>query len=174
MNWEAAGAVGEIVGAFAVVLTLIYLAIQIRHSIRATKALVRESATNSMVQDIRATYQDKDLLSAYVKLQNGESLSNTEEYCVRQESAAWLRTYENMHYQYRKGFLDEEEWQGHLHILKLVFQPNPGPGEAKGITDRFDSWPGVYSSEFQELIGAIRAEHEFNRRPQASHNQADA
>ncbi len=32
MNWEAIGALGEIVGALAVVLTLAYLAIQVRHA----------------------------------------------------------------------------------------------------------------------------------------------
>ena len=30
MNWEAAGAIGEIVGAIAVVATLVYLALQLR------------------------------------------------------------------------------------------------------------------------------------------------
>ena len=38
MNWEAIGAVGEIVGALAVFLTLFYLASQIRQSNRATQA----------------------------------------------------------------------------------------------------------------------------------------
>ena len=37
MNWEAIGAIGEIVGAGAVVVTLGYLAVQIRHSMNATK-----------------------------------------------------------------------------------------------------------------------------------------
>ena len=32
MNWEAIGAIGEIVGALAVVLTLGYLANQVRHA----------------------------------------------------------------------------------------------------------------------------------------------
>jgi hypothetical protein len=32
MNWEAIGAVGELVGALAVFATLIYLAVQVRHS----------------------------------------------------------------------------------------------------------------------------------------------
>ena len=32
MNWDAIGAVGEIVGAFAVVVSLIYLALQIRQT----------------------------------------------------------------------------------------------------------------------------------------------
>ena len=38
MNWEAIGAAGEIVGALAVVLTLFYLAAQIRSSTRANRA----------------------------------------------------------------------------------------------------------------------------------------
>ena len=32
MNWEAIGAIGEIVGAVAVVATLAYLAVQLRHN----------------------------------------------------------------------------------------------------------------------------------------------
>ena len=38
MNWEAAGAIGEIIGALAVFLTLIYLALQIRQNTKAVRA----------------------------------------------------------------------------------------------------------------------------------------
>ncbi len=38
MNWEAIGAVGEIVGALAVVLSLIYLAIQVRQNSNMARA----------------------------------------------------------------------------------------------------------------------------------------
>jgi hypothetical protein len=43
MNWEAVGAVGEILGAIAVLVTLIYLATQIKQHTLATRAV-----TNSM------------------------------------------------------------------------------------------------------------------------------
>ena len=36
MNWDAIGAVGEVAGAVAVVITLVYLAIQIKYSKQAT------------------------------------------------------------------------------------------------------------------------------------------
>ena len=36
MNWEAAGVIAEGVGAIAVVLTLVYLAVQVRHARNAT------------------------------------------------------------------------------------------------------------------------------------------
>ena len=41
MNWEAIGAVGEVLGAVAVVLTLIYLSLQIRQNTKAMKGATR-------------------------------------------------------------------------------------------------------------------------------------
>ena len=38
MNWDAVGAIGEIVGALAVVITLVYLAIQVRQNTRHLQA----------------------------------------------------------------------------------------------------------------------------------------
>ena len=36
MSWDAIGALGEIIGATAVILTLVYLASQVRYAKRAT------------------------------------------------------------------------------------------------------------------------------------------
>ena len=54
MNWEAIGAVGEIVGAIAVIATLIYLAIQIKGSARAARSAAVTDATTPM----QAFYQE--------------------------------------------------------------------------------------------------------------------
>ncbi len=40
MNWEAIGAVGETVGALAVLVTLVYLAMQIRQNTKSVQAAV--------------------------------------------------------------------------------------------------------------------------------------
>ena len=45
MNWDAIGAIGEIVGALAVVTSLIYLAVQIRQSNNLARANAHENAT---------------------------------------------------------------------------------------------------------------------------------
>lgn len=44
MNWEAIGAIGEIVGAAAVVFTLAYLAVQIRHNSKLANVTSHERA----------------------------------------------------------------------------------------------------------------------------------
>ena len=54
MNWDAIGAVGEIIGAVAVIATLIYLAIQIRDSARASRSAAVTDATTAM----QAFYQE--------------------------------------------------------------------------------------------------------------------
>ena len=48
MNWDAIGAVGEIVGAAAVIATLIYLGRQIQDSARAARSAAVTDATNAI------------------------------------------------------------------------------------------------------------------------------
>ena len=52
MNWEAIGAIGELVGAAAVIITLIYLASQVRYAKNATldqNRLTRSSAIRDII-----------------------------------------------------------------------------------------------------------------------------
>jgi hypothetical protein len=46
MDWNAIGAIGEIIGALAVFLTLVYLALQIRQNTKAIQASAHSSSTN--------------------------------------------------------------------------------------------------------------------------------
>lgn len=58
MNWEAVGAVGEIVGAAAVVVTLVYLAGQVRQATRATQAASFQAASALEQEFLLAVGQD--------------------------------------------------------------------------------------------------------------------
>ncbi len=50
MNWEAVSAISEIIGAIAVVVSLVYLAIQVRASSKATRASVYMGLHDSQAQ----------------------------------------------------------------------------------------------------------------------------
>lgn len=54
MNWNAIGAIGELIGAVAVIATLIYLAQQIKDSARAARSAAVADATHT----IQALYQE--------------------------------------------------------------------------------------------------------------------
>ena len=63
MNWEAIGAIGEIVGAISVLVTLIFLILQIQQN---TIALQQQSsrASTSSLQQISATMMNPDVAAA--------------------------------------------------------------------------------------------------------------
>lgn len=54
MDWDAVAAIGQAIGAVAVIVTLIYLAIQIRDSARASRSAAVTDATTAM----QAFYQE--------------------------------------------------------------------------------------------------------------------
>ena len=65
MNWGAIGAVGEIIGALAVFLTLVYLAIQIRQNTKSVQASAVD-ASISKVNDVRQSlYENAELSRIY-------------------------------------------------------------------------------------------------------------
>ena len=61
MNWEAIGAVGELLGAAAVVFTLGYLAVQVRHAKTATADQSRLYRANAVQELILQTSRDEEL-----------------------------------------------------------------------------------------------------------------
>ncbi len=66
MNWDAIGAIGEVCGAIAVVVTLVYLAGQLRQNTRALQAASMDSTTQTS-NDIRETiYSDPAVTKLYL------------------------------------------------------------------------------------------------------------
>ncbi len=61
MNWDAIGAVAEVLGATSVLATLIYLTIQVRHSSKTAKAQTFQSLIDSMAQQRNAMYNPQNI-----------------------------------------------------------------------------------------------------------------
>ncbi len=78
MNWEAVGAIGEIVGATAVVATLIYLASQVRHA-RNDQKLASIRNTRSVRKEWAKFLADSPYASTIIaKATAGEELTDEE------------------------------------------------------------------------------------------------
>ena len=81
MNWEAISAVGEIVGAIAVIVTLIYLAMQIKDSARATRSEALTDATTAMQAFYLEVGSSPQVSEIFLDgLTNPESLSTKAQY----------------------------------------------------------------------------------------------
>ena len=79
MNWDAIGAVGEIIGALAVVLTLVYLSIQIKENTRISKSEAYRESTGNW-NDVFKIFLDADselilnALKSYNSLESSQKL----------------------------------------------------------------------------------------------------
>ncbi len=104
MNWEAIGATGELMGAAAVLITLIYLAIQVRQNVKLTKASIRESRTAGSQRVLLAIRDEAEII---VK---SDQRTPAEELRIQQVFSAMFRDWEAYIYQREQGLLDESEW----------------------------------------------------------------
>ena len=82
MNWEAIGAIGEILGAAGVVVTLVYLAYQIRQNtvqleqnILAAKAAAQNASNEALRENRKAIFESVEMSEIYLRgNQNPEEL----------------------------------------------------------------------------------------------------
>lgn len=113
MNWDAIGAVGEVAGAIAVVVTLVYLARQIRHSAEATRIAAYHQGQEqlwSMAATISTSPELANLLASALD-EGFDDLEFVER--VRLESALspLYFGFESMLTLHEQGHIDPELWQ---------------------------------------------------------------
>ena len=72
------GALGEFIGAIAVVATLVYLALQVRQSSKSTESNAIAQAASDHIANVRSLAQDPVLAMAFDKAQRGEDLGEPE------------------------------------------------------------------------------------------------
>ena len=126
MSWEAIGALGEVVGAAAVVISLVYLAGQVRANTNAMKASASFDATHSwatfaemIAQSIYAdpAFQrgEESALArmaakVYDRNSSPEDFTDTERVALGLSHRAIFQKLEGPYFLYRHGYMDAELW----------------------------------------------------------------
>jgi hypothetical protein len=121
MDWEAIGASAEAVGAIAVLMTLVYLAIQTRDNVRIQKAQAIWDAQQSFVE-VNELLGDGGLVSNLVyRAAAGETeFSEYEQYLLHRFVRGWFQRLEAQYALYQAGVLDEEVWQLRRGYAKAI------------------------------------------------------
>ncbi len=113
MNWEAIGAIGEIVGAAGVIATLGYLAIQIRQNTQSVRASAFQEAIRDAARITEHLVHDAELTRIFFAgRRDFEALTREERQRFAVYSTSVFRRYENIIYQARHSNLDPESWEG--------------------------------------------------------------
>ncbi|MGR8949485.1 MAG: hypothetical protein ACU84Q_15675 [Gammaproteobacteria bacterium] len=100
MNWDALGAFAELIAAIGVIVTLGYLAIQIRNSAMVDRANIRANLTQGSMNVISHAKQDAEI---FIKTNNGETLTDVERMRLTMFHRMAFRNYENYAYQHKLG-----------------------------------------------------------------------
>ena len=119
MNWEAIGAVGEIVSALAVLITLAYLSVQIKQNSRTQKAQTHQQLAHDRGQNLRSFLDNKELRDAVRKASSGQSVTEDERAILYWFTTIAVRNYENELYQHSQGMIDDSELEIQRGLLNL-------------------------------------------------------
>ena len=120
------GALGEFVGAIAVVVTLVYLAVQVRHNAEMTRAVVRQGVAEASLVIITAGMESDTFSNImYRGIMEEESLEGEERWRFTRWLLANFRYYELAFKHYQGGIYPPDEWENLGNNAMVIFQHNP-------------------------------------------------
>ncbi len=127
MNWEAISAIGEVVGATAVFISLLYLALQIRNSRRSDQIAAAAGAASTINEWIGQIVRDETLYDLYRRgLTDYESLNRSEKGRYSLLLFQLLRSGETAWTQMQIGVVDAGYWAGVEATVSFVFRTTGG------------------------------------------------
>ena len=130
LNWEAVGAIGEVVGGIAVIATLLYLAIQVRQNAESVRNAASLSVNEGLAEINRRLSNDSEFAALWLRgLKDYRGLSDVE----RARFAAYALDIMNLAVYVdnisRTTAQDESTTNVHINYVKYVarlIRENPG------------------------------------------------
>jgi hypothetical protein len=126
MNWEAFGAIGEVIGATAVVVSLIYVSLQVRAGLRGLQTTTRDSVFKSLVDWNLTVMGDPRLAWIF---QSGskdfDSLTGEERARYTHIMYGFYKVFENIYLHHVEGIVPPEIWEPNKKML-TVYATQPG------------------------------------------------
>ena len=117
MNWDAVGAIGEAIGAVAVVATLIYLAGQLRQNTKALRSSRIESyaSLSFSINDFRAAHAE-----VLAKHFAGGDLSPTDRIVANAHAQKIFTLMETSYLHHQEGTLTSEVFEARIMALSVI------------------------------------------------------
>jgi hypothetical protein len=146
LNWDAIQALAEIVAALGVLVSLVYLATQIRHNTASLQAGTVSRVAEHWSALRRLIWSDPDTTALYHLAVSGDLIDDP--LSATRVRAYWLnilKDAESVFFQHLSGQLPDEIWHGYRKEL-LVQLSTPG------ARDAVVGWGPLLSQRFHEFI----------------------
>jgi len=126
MVLDQLGSIGSIISGIAVVVSLIYLAIQIRRNTEAERTSTYQSIVSDFGTMNNNLAGNPELSHMFVEaLENYHEFNDEDKARISQMFFQIFRMFENMFYQQKKGYLDQDLWVGWKRLM-LTYFARPG------------------------------------------------
>ena len=146
MNWEAIGAIGEVLGAIAVVTTLIYLAKQMNINTSAIKQTAAHSTLMGRAESLRFLASDAEISSIWwTGAFSPEELTEDQSRRYFLLWASMLRPIEIAFLDHRDGRMSGELWKAQHEAIVYW-------ARGDGLRLFFDQYGKTFHLEFQEYV----------------------
>ena len=150
MNWEAISAVGQVVGALAVVISLIYLARQVGSSARETRIASGRAWVDRFIRLLQQLAEHPDLNDLFYRgNKDFKSLEQAEQGRLASFFHQIFRTYEEVYHAQLEGQLDGRVWRD-VYVITLEVIGTPG---AQAWWRSRSHW---YSEDFAKHIDQLQ------------------
>ena len=116
MNWEAISAIAQILGVIVVVITLIYLAEQVRQGNLLARSQVRQRMIEHTQDELYT--QIADLSITYANIKDGP-LTEEEQAKLSLFLTSFMRQREWEWFQYRDGIIDDDIYKAYHDVIAI-------------------------------------------------------
>ncbi len=145
MTWEAISAIAEVCGVIAVIVTLVYLAIQIKQSTVAMRGTTINAVTDRIFQEQRWA---ADLADTFAKFHDPDSLTVPEKIRYLNWINSGLRNRQNEYFLYKQGSLDEQVWQASVSMIPLFL--------SEPIARKWwDESKSLFADDFRKFVDSL-------------------
>ena len=149
MNIDRVSQGVQLAANLGVILSIMVLAYQIGEQRELMKAQNRTAAASEVIGLLVSEATDEGLVSAVRRSFDGEELSPDDRFRLDRITRAYFRYFANVHYQYRNGLYDEEEFAGSRVGLKWRLSR---PGVAAIWCDTAYQYSPAFVAEVEPLL----------------------
>jgi len=126
MNWEAITALSDFIAAIAVVISLVYIAIQVRIGAKALKTDLRDATFRTIMEWNYAVTADPALADLFQRsAADWDLLEGQERARAVHLMFSYFKLFENIYLHYLDGLVEEKVWLSNKQIL-LAYGTQPG------------------------------------------------
>ena len=145
MTLQDWGALGELIGGVAIIVSLLYVGMQVRHGTHATRAATAQAFTYQYISALQPL-RDLEFAEIYWRgLRGLDDLEGSEKVVFMSFIATFLRIFEVFYYQDKDGDCDSRLFGGWSNTFVDLFTYE-GPREVLEVRNHW------YSAQFTEYL----------------------